>query len=171
MGEGHAADCCLADQVCCSNSRAVKKMQQNYTKALHQLQDNFIYHLNPMKHLQGYTQSIGFKYIEAFHRLLRSMRDGEVGVNEQIRSLVSTLYDQSPSLMFDDTKVAENTYYVIGFIGFQQLKTTSERQKKGSPVRSILEYICTNHFISPSTAAYKEMIRKIRDEMDVQLVW
>jgi hypothetical protein len=89
------------------------------------------------------------------------MRDGEVGVNEQIRSLVSTLYDQSPSLMFDDTKVAEN--YIIGFLGFQ-LKKTSERRKKWGPVRSILEYICTNHFISPSTAAYKEMIRKIRDD-------
>lgn len=136
---------------------------QQYTKALHQLQDNFIYHLNPMKDLHGYAQSIGFKYIETFHRLLRSMRDGEVGVNEQIQSLVSTLYDQSPSLMFDDTKVAENTYYAIRFIGFQ-LKKTSERRKKGSPVRSILEYICANHFISPSTAAYKEMIRKIRDD-------
>jgi hypothetical protein len=152
----------LLNKFAAQNTRAVKKMQQNYAKALHELQNNFIFYINPYEDRRELTQSIGFRYVEAFHRLLRSMRDGEVGVDEQIQNIAANLCDQSPQLMFDDIRVAENTYYVIGFLGFQ-LMNCAGRRKKGSPVRTILEYICTNRFITPSTAANKEKILRIKE--------
>jgi hypothetical protein len=152
----------LLDKFAAQNTRAVKKMQQNYTTAISELQNTFIFYLNPYEDQRKLTQSIGFKYIEAFHRLLRSLRDGEVGVDEQIQNIVIKLQYQSPQLMFDDNRVAENTYYVIGFLGFQLMKQAG-RRKKGSAVRLILEHICTNKFITPSTTKNKEEILKMRE--------